>query len=192
MKNDYCQQVFLICSYLLSYPDKSFLETLPEIEDEVEKLPFAEIKDELTLFLQTLGAKSENELIATYVYTFDFGKKTNLYVTYMSNGEQRERGQELLFLKNYYQMHGFSVTTQELPDYLPMVLEFAGQVDFETAKPIFERYGAHIKEIETRLQEENNFYYHLLKALNVTLTEAGIKLSSGKRSEGICSSSFCG
>ncbi|MFS8629741.1 MAG: nitrate reductase molybdenum cofactor assembly chaperone [Bacillales bacterium] len=191
MKSKEHQHLFLLCSYLLSYPDLDFLETLPEIEEEAEKLPLSESKVELGRFLQLLQEKSETELLYTYVYTFDFGKKTNLYVTYMANGEQRERGQELLFLKNYYKTNGFLISGNELPDYLPLMLEFAGLVDWKTAKPVFERYANHIKEIETRLEEENNFYHHLLKAVTLAIKDRRIDISA-KRSETKCSSNFCG
>ena len=134
---------------------------------------------------------SRNELIATYVYTFDFGKKTNLYVTYMSNGEQRERGMDLLFLKNYYKLYGFNVTEKELPDYLPMMLEFASQVDLEKMKPVFERYVSNIEEIEEHLNPEENLYGHILKSILLALKKVGIT-QTVRRSEEICSSSFSG
>ncbi len=47
-----------------------------------------------------------------------------MYLTYMNTGEQRERGIELLELKQHYKKSGFEVTDKELPDYLPLLLEF--------------------------------------------------------------------
>ena len=168
------QRIYQLCSYLLNYPSKEYLQSLREVEEEIAEINVPEIKEELSRFCRDAGDKSLNELIATYVYTFDFGKKTNLYVTYMSNGEQRERGMDLLFLKNYYKMHGFAVTDKELPDYLPIILEFAGQVELEVSKTIFERYLTNIKEIETRLNEEENLYGHILRALTLALEKVNI------------------
>ena len=70
--------------------------------EDLELVEMSAMRDELSQFCQEAGKLTPSELIATYVNTFDFGKKTNLYITYMSNGEQRERGMDLLFLKNYY------------------------------------------------------------------------------------------
>lgn len=179
------QGIFQLCSYLLNYPSKDYLESLKDVEDEIDGIVFPEIKEVLSRFCREAGSKSHNELIATYVYTFDFGKKTNLYVTYMSNGEQRERGMDLLFLKNYYKMHGFDVTDNELPDYLPIILEFAGQVELEVSKIIFERYLANIKEIEKRLNSEESLYGHILSAIILTFEEAGIDRAV-RRSEVMC------
>lgn len=185
------QQVFSLCSYLLSYPDKGFIESLEEVKSEIDSLSIPELKHELCQFFQKTNDMSLNQLIATYVYTFDFGKKTNLYVTYMSNGELRERGMDLLFLKNYYKLHGFDVTDKELPDYLPILLEFAGLADQETMKPVFERYRTNIKEIAERLNPEDNLYGHVMKSIVLAMEATGVT-KSVRRSEELCLNSFCG
>lgn len=185
------QQVFQFCSYLLSYPDREYTGSLQEISEELTNLTESPMKAELHQYLQKAMKMRSSELVSIYVDTFDFGKKTNLYITYMTNGEQRERGMDLLFLKNYYQLHGFSATDKELPDYLPLMLEFAGTVDQETMKPVFQRYLTNIKEIADRLKPEDNLYGHILKTTMLALEKAGItKLV--RRSEEICSNSFYG
>lgn len=189
--NEDTQQVFQLCSYLLSYPDKEWTESLGEIEEEIECLIDSPMKTELHEFWQEAMNQTPADLLATYVNTFDFGKKTNLYITYMTNGEQRERGMDLLFLKNYYKLQGFSVIDKELPDFLPVMLEFAGQVDDEKIKPVFERYLENIKEIESHLVAENNLYRHILSSALCALAEAGVT-KGVRRSEEICSTNFSG
>lgn len=191
MSENTVHQVLQLCSYLLSYPDQEFINSFEELEEELELLPFSHIKKELQLFCETAKHLPLSKLIAAYVNTFDFGKKTNLYITYMTNGEQRERGLDLLFLKNYYKLQGFDVTDKELPDYLPIMLEFAGQVDTETMKPVFERYLPNIQEIESHLHREENFYGHIMKSVLLVLKEAGIS-KAVRRSEQICFSNFSG
>lgn len=191
MSDNNLQQVFQVCSYLLDYPNEEFIDSLEEVENELESLSYPLIKSELYQFFKKAKNMSHNELIATYVYTFDFGKKTNLYVTYMSNGEQRERGMDLLFLKNYYKLHGFDVADKELPDYLPIILEFASLVEQETLKPVFERYFTNIKEIAERLDPEDNLYGHVMKSIVLAIEATGIT-KSVRRSEELCSNSFCG
>lgn len=191
MLYDEIQTVFLTCSYLLSYPDQEFQDSLKEIEQDVGELPEGNLKANLQKFLAEASQLSLNELIHTYVYTFDFGKKTNLYVTYMTSGEQRERGADLLYLKNYYKLSGFEATDLELPDYLPLMLEFAGQVDGEILKPVFERYYENVLEIRDRLIEQNNLYRHILEAVIGAINEAGIN-ETKRRGEEVCSINFFG
>ncbi len=165
MYNDQLQHAFQLCSYLLSYPDKEYIHSLPEMEYEVDSISILEIKEELQQYFKKANTLSQAELVSTYVNTFDFGKKSNLYVTYMSNGEQRERGMDLLFIKNYYRLHGFDVTDKELPDYLPIMLEFASLVDLEIMKPVFERYVDNIKEIAGNVNPHDNLYGHIMRTI---------------------------
>ncbi|HJV17587.1 MAG TPA: nitrate reductase molybdenum cofactor assembly chaperone [Bacillales bacterium] len=169
------QDVYQLCSYLLSYPSKEFFDSLTEIESEIDSLQKGKIKKELQQFITKVKELSPDQLVDMYVYTFDFGKKTNLYVTYMSSGEQRERGVDLLFLKNYYKEHGFQATDLELPDYLPLMLEFAGQVEAETLKPVFVKYYNNIVEIQDGLLAQNNLFGHIVAAALEALHESGIK-----------------
>jgi nitrate reductase molybdenum cofactor assembly chaperone NarJ/NarW len=172
---DEIQDVYQLCSYLLSYPSKEFFDSLTEIESEIDSLSKGKIKKELQQFITKVKELSPDQLVDMYVYTFDFGKKTNLYVTYMSSGEQRERGVDLLFLKNYYKEHGFQATDLELPDYLPLMLEFAGQVEAETLKPVFVKYYNNIVEIQDGLLAQNNLFGHIVAAVMEALHESGIK-----------------
>jgi nitrate reductase molybdenum cofactor assembly chaperone NarJ/NarW len=169
------QDVYQLCSYLLSYPSKEFFDFLTEIETEIDSLTKGKVKKELQQFITKVKELSPDQLVDMYVYTFDFGKKTNLYVTYMSSGEQRERGVDLLFLKNYYKEHGFQATDLELPDYLPLMLEFAGQVEAEKLKPIFVKYYNNIVEIQDGLLAQNNLFGHIVTAVMEALHESGIK-----------------
>lgn len=109
----------------------------------------------------------------------------------MTSGEQRERGVDLLYLKNYYKLHGFSATDLELPDFLPLMLEFAARVDDEVRMPIFSKYFDNIKEISNRLETNNNLYRHLFIAIMTALKESGITKST-RRSDELCLSNSCG
>ncbi len=176
------QLTFRICSYLLNYPDQEFIDSIPEVLEEIDSLQSSDTKQELQNYCEKAKKQSLPKLVSTYINTFDFGKKTNLYLTYMSNGEQRERGMELLFLKNFYKLHGFEVTDKELPDYLPIMLEFAGQVDEAAMKTIFERYLSNIEEVSKNLDTGNNLYGHIIKAILLELGKAGVT-NTRQRSE---------
>lgn len=168
------QLTFQLSSYLLNYPNQAFVDSIPEVLTEIGSLQSSEIKQELQKYCEEAKKQTLVELVSSYTNTFDFGKKTNLYITYMSNGEQRERGMELLFLKNYYKLHGFDVTDKELPDFLPVMLEFAGQVEEAAMKPIFERYLANIEEVSKNLSNDNNLYGHIMKAILLEIGKAGV------------------
>ena len=95
------QTAFSCSSFLLSYPELGW-RAVTELQEEVETIEQEDVKASLTAFIKQALDKTNDQLIDSYVYTFDFGKKTNMYLTYMNTGEQRERGIELLELKQHY------------------------------------------------------------------------------------------
>ena len=60
-----------------------------------------------------------------YVDAFDFSKQCSLHLTYHVHGDRRQRGLAMLKLKQAYRAAGFEPPGDELPDYLPLMLEFA-------------------------------------------------------------------
>ena len=65
--------------------------------------------------------------------TFDLGKRCALYLTFYSLGDRRDRGLALLRLKKLYRAAGLPQDGTELPDYLPVMLEFAAAAPRGTA-----------------------------------------------------------
>ena len=60
-----------------------------------------------------------------YVAAFDFRRRTPLHLTYLTHGDTRNRGAALLQIKHVLLRHGYDISSGELPDYLPLLLEFA-------------------------------------------------------------------
>ncbi|KKB73094.1 MULTISPECIES: nitrate reductase molybdenum cofactor assembly chaperone [Bacillus] len=169
------QAVFAALSYLLSYPDEEWRLERSDWQSLISDIQPEHLRERLLAFLKEAEAYSPEELIETYVYTFDFGKKTNLYVTYFNSGEQRERGIELLQLKDLYQQSGFQPTDKELPDYLPLMLEFAAVAELHKAKDVFQKYVSNLEELKSQLLENESIYAPLLDGLLIALAEIGVE-----------------
>jgi nitrate reductase delta subunit len=175
MKYEQMQTVFQCASYLLSYPDDEWSNDLDDCLQMIDDLPHRQIVQNITKFIEYVKTLPTRERIETYVYTFDFGKKTNMYVTYMNTGEQRERGIELLELKQQYRAAGFEITDKELPDYLPLMLEFAAQAEQQYVVPIFQKYLQNIEEIRKQLIASENYYTVVFDVILMALEEIGVK-----------------
>src|SRR5690625_454749 len=171
------KEIYQMIAYLLKYPTEEMAEVLPEIQTEIENIDNKQIKKKINLFINQSRNFSLDEWIHHYVQYFDFGRLTNLYVTYLKLGEQRERGLELLKLKKYYEAHGFHVTDKELPDYLPIILEFCAHVPVEISNELLSMYGKAIHEIQTKLREQNSFYHHLFVALFLQMKTHDLSIS---------------
>ncbi len=69
------QTAFSCSSFLLSYPEIGWRETLTELQEEMEAIEQDDVKASLTAFIKQALNKTNDQLIDGYVYTFDFGKK---------------------------------------------------------------------------------------------------------------------
>jgi nitrate reductase delta subunit len=76
-------------------------------------------------FLAWLRDTPPTEVARHYVETFDLRRRCALYLTYYRFGDTRRRGLAMIAFKTAYRVEGFTPTDDELPDYLPLVLEFA-------------------------------------------------------------------
>lgn len=129
-------------SRLLSYPSPPFWKALPEVERSVADLPRSP-RGRFERFLGHLRASDPLDVEQEYVRTFDLTDRTSLYLTYSRFGEGRDRGAALAALGARYRHAGFTLDTRELPDYLPLVLEFLAFASDPDAAPIAEElYGA--------------------------------------------------
>jgi nitrate reductase delta subunit len=168
------QTVFQCLSYLLSYPNREWRDGLTDCLELAGQIEDTSISKKLSDFITESQNLHEKDLVETYVYTFDFGKKTNLYITYMNSGEQRERGPELLIFKEIYKNAGFQVTDKELPDYLPLFLEFAGLADENVVLPVLTNYQKNIGEIHNQLAANANVYTVLFDCLFKVIKDLGV------------------
>lgn len=116
-----------VLSRLLHYPDAQMMRELPAMVDALRlehALPRQRI-EEIEHLCAHLVALGEWEAQARYVEVFDRGHKTSLHLFEHVHGDSRERGPALVDLQQTYEQAGLAFDTNELPDHLPVVLEFA-------------------------------------------------------------------
>lgn len=114
----------IVTSRLLSYPDEQLMAELPTIRAGVEQLP-TNISRPINKYFEAVEGLTLLELQAKYVATFDLKRRCCLYLSYYLNGDTRRRGMALLRFKETYLQQGFTVDDGELPDFLPLLLEFS-------------------------------------------------------------------
>ena len=113
--------------YLLSYPDAQLRSVMPQLIDalQAEQALTAERMAELEAVCQHLAALEPLEAEARYVDNFDRGRQTSLHLFEHVHGDSRDRGPALVDLQQTYEKAGLMFEADELPDHLPVVLEFA-------------------------------------------------------------------
>lgn len=109
------------------------------------------------------------ELQRAYVETFDFDRRASLHLTYHLHGDRRQRGMELLRLRRAYAEAGFAATDVELPDYLPLMLEFAALAPESAGRELLEQNRAAIELVRAALHEAGSPYAALLDLVGDSL-----------------------
>ncbi len=159
---------FKLISLLLQYPDDELLEARPALAEAADELTPGPQAEAIASFAHWYRDEPRAELQARYVETFDFARRTSLHLTYHVLGDRRQRGTALLSLKQRYAAAGMPLADGELPDYLPVVLEFAALAP-EPGLEILERHRTSIELIRAALHGQGTPWAPLLDAVALPL-----------------------
>jgi nitrate reductase delta subunit len=155
-------------SLLLGYPDEELLGRLPLLRAVVAPLP-VEFAGPLGRFLDHVETTPLDRQQADYVETFDLRRRCCLYLTYFTHGDTRKRGMALLQFKHLYSRAGMTLTDEELPDHLAVVLEFAATGDAVRGERLLTEYRPGVELLRVALEERHSPYAAVLQAVGATL-----------------------
>jgi nitrate reductase molybdenum cofactor assembly chaperone NarJ/NarW len=158
--------ILKLLSVLLRYPDDEVLRHRAEISAAVRELSGSPAKDAALTFLAYWENEPASRLQASYIEAFDFKRRGCLYLSYYRYGDSRARGQVLADMKETYARAGYPLDTTKLPDYLPLVLEFASEVP-EEGLPMLAENRAAIEVIRRSLRYDGSSHAHLHRGLDL-------------------------
>ncbi|MDT0576049.1 nitrate reductase molybdenum cofactor assembly chaperone [Croceicoccus sp. F390] len=121
---------------LLGYPSKNLVEAVPELRAALaeENALSANSRTALEPLLIGLSTRNLFDLQADYSELFDSTRRLSLHLFEHVHGDNKDRGQAMSDLGLEYIKNGLEMTSNELPDYIPMFLEFTGQLTPEAAR----------------------------------------------------------
>jgi nitrate reductase molybdenum cofactor assembly chaperone NarJ/NarW len=149
---------------LLSYPTNSLQAATAEIaavlnaEGMVPTEPMAGL-------LRDLTERDIYDLQERYVEIFDRGRAVSLLLFEHVHGESRDRGQAMADLIALYQSHGLEITADELPDFLPLFLEFLSLLPVNEAQALLAEPAAILRELAKRLTRRDAGYASVMQAI---------------------------
>ncbi|GAB3156425.1 hypothetical protein GCM10027290_54200 [Micromonospora sonneratiae] len=162
---------FNLISLLLTYPDAELLDAGQELRVAAAGLENPTVRTQIGEFLDWLLAAPLIDVQREYVKTFDLRRRSGLYLTYYLHGDTRKRGMALLVLKQRYRAHGLRLADGELPDLLPVVLEFAAMVGPGDGEAPLRQHRQGIELLRVALTESGTPYRLLLDAVCSMLPE---------------------
>lgn len=162
-----------LLSWLLSYPSDEIVAAREELAIAASALRPGRAAHAIRAFLDYFRRTAKMALQQHYVETFDLQKRSSLYLTFFTHGDTRKRGQELLRLKRLYRSAGFIPEGPELPDYLPLVLEFAS-LDPDRGEWILREHQPALELLRLHLVETRSPYASLIEAARAGLPGLGV------------------
>ncbi|MFJ8196450.1 nitrate reductase molybdenum cofactor assembly chaperone [Streptomyces sp. NPDC096152] len=154
-----------LLSLLLQYPDAELTAARPTVAAAVQALPPSPAAAELAAFSEWCTAQEPDALERHYVEMFDLRRKSSLYLTYYLHGDTRRRGMALLTLARRYRAAGWEIGGGELPDHLPVVLEFAALAGPRAGEAPLRQHRRGLELIHRALNDADSPYRHVSAAL---------------------------
>lgn len=154
-------------SALLTYPDAALTAAAPALASamaEEGRLSPAAL-DALAPLLRSLAQEDLYELEEAYVSLFDRTRRLSLHLFEHVHGESRDRGQAMVDLAALYETGGLLIATNELPDFLPLFLEYAATRPREEACDLLADVDHILAGLEERLMSRNSPYSAVFGAL---------------------------
>lgn len=167
--------VYKLLSILLDYPSAELLVHLDEIErralacSELDE----DMQSQLKRFTAFLRSVDLIDLQGEYVQTFDLTPDHSLHLTHHLCGDDRNRGPALVELSELYRQHGLSLPERELPDYLPLVLEFLHTLPEAEARDFLSQAGRVLLRLAANLEKAGSPWQSPIRIL------AGLSGASG-------------
>ena len=156
-----------VLSALLCYPQADMQAALGEMADVLDReklLPERE-RRALRAFMNRLERTDLMELQERYVATFDRGRALSLHLFEHVHGQSRDRGQAMVDLLEVYRRHGFELDARELPDYIPLFLEYLAQRPMGEALDMLADAMHVMALLGARLAEQGSDYHVVFDAL---------------------------
>ncbi len=155
-------------SLLLDYPDAGFHVRAGQVAAVLPSLP-GPVRTALETFLATVAGLDAQDFEKSYVGTFDLKRKCCMYLSYYATGDTRRRGQALVSFKEAYRAAGWEFDADELPDYLPAVLEFSAVSDSPVAGQLLASHREGIEVLRAALLAMSSPYAGVIEVVCMSL-----------------------
>lgn len=160
-------KTFKVLSALLTYPSRELIEAAPgfaAILDAESLVPKGQ-RRALDKLIGEIEAGDLYDLQERYGLLFDRTRSLALHLFEHVHGESRDRGQAMVDLRALYEKAGLVVVANELPDYLPLFLEFLSTQPFAEAQELLSQPAHIISAIAERLGRRSSSYRAVFDAL---------------------------
>lgn len=159
--------LYRLLSKLLDYPGEDLAGVLWEIRQRARSGSEFDSHERPVVdnFVDYLESLSLIEVQAAYVMTFDMVPEHSLHLTHHLFGDDKNRGPALIDLTEFYKEYGLELADNELPDFLPLALEFADHLEEDEARMFLSQWAKVLKQLAANLDKAQSPYAPLVRLL---------------------------
>lgn len=156
-----------IVSLLLSYPTAELMAAAPELNAAIaaDQLTGPREKAWLTALVDDLAGRDLYDAEERYVMLFDRTRTLSLHLFEHVHGESRDRGQAMVDLATMYESQGLDINAEEMPDFLPLFLEYLSTQSADEVHNLLEQTLHILSALRARLQKRDSIYANALLVL---------------------------
>lgn len=160
-------KTFKALSALLGYPSAELQQATGDLRAviETEALIPALVRRQLDGLLDDIASGDLYDLQERYVLLFDRTRSLSLHLFEHVHGESRDRGQAMVDLLAMYEERGLAAVKNELPDFLPLFLEFLATRPQAEACDLLGQPAHIIAALAERLRKRQSTYEAVFRAL---------------------------
>ena len=161
-------------SALLSYPTQEIKDAAADIRKAIhdENLAPGWALRQVDRLIDGYETLDLYELQERYVFLFDRTRSLSLHLFEHVHGESRDRGQAMVDLKTLYAQGGLEIGSNELPDFLPLFLEYLSTRPADEANTLLKEPLSVIAALKERLEKRNTPYTAVFRALEAIADDA--------------------
>ena len=165
---------FKVLSALLCYPTAELKLAAPELKAalDAEALLPPRVAAMVARLVDDLATRDLTDAQERYVFLFDRTRSLSLHLFEHVHGESRERGQAMVDLLALYERHGLALSARELPDYLPLFLEFLSTRPVAEARALLAQPLHILNALTDRLRKRDSVYEGVFRALEALAKDA--------------------
>jgi nitrate reductase delta subunit len=154
-------------SVLLTYPSAELQAAVPEMQAalDADGVLSRAVLDQLDLILNEIATGDLYDIQERYVLLFDRTRSLSLHLFEHVHGESRDRGQAMVDLAQLYETHGLALGTSELPDFIPLFLEFLSAIPEADARQTLADTVHILVALRRRLEKRSSSYAGVFAAL---------------------------
>ncbi len=171
------QKIAWLLSDLLEYPLEHPRDTLLKIQavralsESADSGEHDKALDTIRIALTSLETKyatvALHELQIAHVDVFDLSPECSLNLTWHKYGDSPRQGRALAGITELYKDYGFDMIGANLPDYLPILLEFLGAAPDDATRILMDGFGRELRDLATRISETSTVYASVGRCLTI-------------------------